>query len=64
MTPDYDWIIYGEEKEPLAYKKPNEEPVFIDAEAAVLRAIETMKTMNTVNINTSNLLSDLSRHLY
>lgn len=63
MTQDYDWIVYDEDRNPLAYKKPDEEPVFIDPERAVLQMIDTVKTMQTASINASNLLADLSRML-
>jgi hypothetical protein len=60
---DYDWIVVGSDQQPLAYKKPDSDPVFIDAEAAVLKCVEVISQMNQVNTNTQNLLADLSRLL-
>jgi hypothetical protein len=60
---DYEWIVVDDKQEPLAYKKPGEDPVFIDSEKAVLQCIETMNAMNRAHKNSQNLLADLSRHL-
>jgi hypothetical protein len=58
----YEWIVIGEPKnEILAYKKPNEDPVFVNAEGAVLQMIKTLKELRTVHLNTSHILADLSR---
>ena len=58
---EYEWLIIGNDNEILASKKPNEDPVFNNAEKAVLEMVKCLKTMQNVNKNTSNLLSDLSR---
>ena len=57
----YEWIVIGNKNEILAYKKPNEDPVFEDAEGAVLQMIKTLKELRTANLNTSHILADLSR---
>jgi hypothetical protein len=59
----YEWIVKDSGGNVLAYKLPEENPVFIDAEGAVLQMIETIKVMQTASKNTSNLLADLSRML-
>lgn len=59
----YDWIVIGEEGSPLAYKLPEEDPVFLDPEKAVLRCIQSMKDLQTSLLNTQLLLSDLTRHI-
>jgi hypothetical protein len=59
----FEWIVKGDDGEALAYKKLDEEPVIIFPEKALLKCIETIKNMSTVNLNTQNLLADLSRHL-
>lgn len=58
---EYEWLIVDDKNNILASKKPNEDPVFLDAEKAVLEMVQCLKTMHSVNKNTSNLLSDLSR---
>lgn len=63
LTPQYEWIVKGSIGEVFAYKKPGEDPVFIDSEKAVLQCIETIDAMNKSHKNTQNLLADLSRHL-
>jgi hypothetical protein len=63
LKPQYEWIIKGSLEEILAYKKPDEDPVFIDSEKAVLQCIEVMNAMKNSHKNTQNLLADLSRHL-
>jgi hypothetical protein len=58
---DHDWIVKGSDGKILAYKEPDKDPVFIDAEAAVLKMIEVMKAVQTTQLNTSHILADLSR---
>ena len=60
---DYDWVVIGSDGKELAYKKPGEDPVFIDAEAAVIKAIEIIKEMQTTQLHTSHILADLSRFM-
>lgn len=57
----YDWVVISSDGKELAYKKPDEDPVFIDAEAAVIKAIEIIKTMQITQLHTSHILADLSR---
>jgi hypothetical protein len=59
----FEWMIVDEKEKLLAYKKPDEDPVFIDAEGAVLQMIKTWKSLHNAHLNTSNLLADLSRML-
>ena len=60
---DYDWIVVDEKGGPLAYKRPEEDPVFLDSEKAVLQCIRSMKDLQTSLLNTQLLLSDLTRHI-
>ena len=61
----YEWIVIGEpQNEILAYKKTNEDPVFVNAEGAVLQMIKTLKELRTVHLNTSHILADLSRMIW
>lgn len=57
----YEWLVVSDENKILAYKKLNEDPVFGDAEGAVLRMIKILKEMRTSHLNTSHILADLSR---
>ena len=59
----FEWMIVDEKEKLLAYKKPDEDPVFIDAEGAVLQMIKTWKSLHAAHLNTSHILADLSRML-
>jgi hypothetical protein len=59
----YDWIVKDEDGKSLAYQIVGEEPVMIYPEKALLKCIETIKTIHKVNLNTQHLLADLSRLL-
>ena len=60
---EYEWIVKDDDGEPLAYKKPGEDPVMIYPEKAVVKCIETIKSIQSTLLSTQNLLADLSRHL-
>ena len=59
----YEWLIISDENKILAYKKPNEDPVFEDSEGAVLQMIKCWKSLHAAHLNTSHILADLSRML-
>jgi hypothetical protein len=56
----FEWIII-DNNNILASKKPGEDPIFIDAEKAVLYMIEAYKSMEVARKNALNMMSDLSR---
>lgn len=57
----YEWVVTNEEHKIFAYKKHDENPVFIDAERAVLQLVKELKVIELTNRNISHLISDLSR---
>ncbi len=60
---EYEWIVISDEQVTLAYKIREENPIFIDAEAAVLQLIKSMKIEQHTNKKIMHLLLDLSRSI-
>lgn len=60
MKLEYEWIV-KDSGDTLAYKKPGEDPVFIDAERALLQCITVIETMQKDSKKAQHLLADLTR---
>lgn len=60
---EYEWVVISDEQVVLAHKKYGENPIFIDAEAAVLQLIKSMKIEQHTNKKIMHLLLDLSRSI-
>lgn len=58
---EYEWVILDNSNNILAHKKKDEEPVFINAEKAVLEMIKIWTATDIARKNASNMLADLSR---
>lgn len=60
QDPEYEWVVVSDEQVVLAYKKYGENPIYIDAEAAVLQLIKSIKIEQHTNKKIMHLLLDLS----
>lgn len=57
-----DWMIEGEDGEPLAYKKKGEDRVIIiHPERALTKCVDSIKSLHDGLKNAQHLLADLSR---